>query len=40
MRAASAWMEIQSEIQEGNYLALEYLGQSIELAIKHKVSFI
>ncbi len=31
--------EIQSEIQEGNYLALEYLGQSIELAIKHKSLF-
>ena len=31
--------EIQSEIQDGNYLALQYLGQAIELAIKHKSLF-
>lgn len=31
--------EIQSELQKGNYLALEYLGQFIELAIKHKSLF-
>ncbi len=31
--------EIQSELQKGNYLALEYLGHFIELAIKHKSLF-